>query len=111
MGGKPLRNLLCCYHPKTEDIKDDLRPISGCYDQTYNIEQINPKQNIDLWKTNKTKKCTYKRNESPQPVEVANFKLNGAQEMLLKCKLSITYLLITWRIIIMVMTTDNRSNK
>uniref|UniRef100_A0A8R1Y5G3 Uncharacterized protein n=1 Tax=Onchocerca volvulus TaxID=6282 RepID=A0A8R1Y5G3_ONCVO len=79
MGGKPLRNLLCCYHPKTDDIRDDLRPISGCYGQTYNIEQINSKQNIDLLKTKKTKKCTYKRIESPQPVEVSNFKLNGTQ--------------------------------
>ncbi|KAM3721066.1 Rho GTPase-activating protein [Dirofilaria immitis] len=82
MGGKPLRNLLCCYHPKAEDIRDELRPISGCYNQTYNAEQISPKQNIDLMRTNKAitlinEKCTYKRNESPQPVEVANLKPNG----------------------------------
>lgn len=84
MGGKSLKNLFCCYHSKTEDMKDELRSLSGYHNQTYNIEKINPKQSIDLLGTDKTitlinEKCTYKRNESPQPMEIANLKLNGTK--------------------------------
>uniref|UniRef100_A0A1I7VYC3 Uncharacterized protein n=1 Tax=Loa loa TaxID=7209 RepID=A0A1I7VYC3_LOALO len=83
MGGKPLKSLLCCYHPKAKNIRNELRSISGYHNQTY-IKQINSKQNADLSETDKkiatiNEKCTYKRNESPQPVEITNLKLNGAK--------------------------------
>ncbi|EJD75263.1 LIM-9 isoform [Loa loa] len=85
MGGKPLKSLLCCYHPKAKNIRNELRSISGYHNQTY-IKQINSKQNADLSETDKkiatiNEKCTYKRNESPQPVEITNLKLNGAKDV------------------------------
>ncbi|KAL3998438.1 hypothetical protein ACH3XW_15050 [Acanthocheilonema viteae] len=84
MGGKPLRNLLCCYHPKaTEDMKDELRSLSAYHNQSCHIGQINSDQTIDLLETDQqialmSEKCTYKRNESPNPMEVVNLKINGS---------------------------------
>uniref|UniRef100_A0A1I8ECD9 Uncharacterized protein n=1 Tax=Wuchereria bancrofti TaxID=6293 RepID=A0A1I8ECD9_WUCBA len=82
MGGKPLKNLFCCYQPKAENMGDELQPVS----ENYNIEQINSKQTTDLLETDERTvlingKCTYKRNESPQPVEVTNMKLNDIKSL------------------------------
>lgn len=80
MSGKLLKNLFCCRHSKAEDMKDDeLRPTSARHDQ---IEQNNSDQTNDLLEIDQritlmNKKYTYKRNESPYPMEVANLKMNG----------------------------------
>uniref|UniRef100_A0A0R3RMN7 IstB_IS21 domain-containing protein n=1 Tax=Elaeophora elaphi TaxID=1147741 RepID=A0A0R3RMN7_9BILA len=80
MGGKPLINLLCCHHSRAEDMRDEL--LSAYRNQSYQSEQIIPDQAIDLLEKDQrialvNEKCTYKRNESPQPMEAENLKLNG----------------------------------
>ncbi|VDK73359.1 unnamed protein product [Litomosoides sigmodontis] len=82
MGGKQLKSFLCCYQSKAEDKKGKLRsPTPAYHDRTCRKEPINPDQATDLfqmdqWMTLMDERCTYKRNESPHPMEVEDLKFS-----------------------------------
>lgn len=82
MIGKRLKNLLCCYHSKPIHLRNDHGVITDSDNDLCRTSDIDREGNIDLLGKNKAKslinaKCTYKRNDSPQPVEFETLKYNN----------------------------------
>lgn len=81
-GGKPLRRFLCCYHPKIvhgdEDTEEVIYPNTGHgTGSDGRTDEIMKSEKMVVFMD---EECTYQRNESPQPDEVFDVKLNDANE-------------------------------
>lgn len=63
--------------------------MSAYHHRTDHTEQINSHRTIDLFQRDQRislmgEKCTYKRNESPHPMEVDDLKISGTTVSLFK---------------------------